>query len=61
MSKPPCILSVNDTMEKIMKQFESTDAIMLPVMDNDNRLIGYVNRMHLYGVYRQMVADLSAE
>jgi len=44
-----------------MKQFEKTNAMMLPVMNDDNRLIGYVNRIHLYGVYRQMVADLSAE
>lgn len=61
MSQPPCRLGVNDSMRKIMKQFEKTNAMMLPVMNDDNRLIGYVNRIHLYGVYRQMVADLSAE
>ncbi len=61
MSQPQCILSVNDPMEEVMKQFDSTDAGMLPVLDTDERLIGYVSRSHLYSTYRKMVADMSAE
>lgn len=61
MSQPQCILSVNDPMEEVMKQFDSTDAGMLPVLDTDGKLIGYVSRTHLYSTYRKMVADMSAE
>ena len=33
MSQPPCVLSVNDPMEEVMKRFDSTDAGMLPVLE----------------------------
>ncbi len=61
MSQPPCVLGVNDPMEEVMKQFDSTDAGMLPVLDTEGKLIGYVSRSHLYSTYRKMVADMSAE
>lgn len=61
MSQPQCVLCVNDPMEQVMKQFDSTDAGMLPVLDTDEKLIGYVSRSHLYSTYRKMVADMSAE
>lgn len=61
MSQPPCVLSVNDPMEEVMKHFDSTDAGMLPVLETDGTLRGYVSRSHLYSTYRKMVADMSAE
>lgn len=61
MSQPQCILCVNDTMEEVMKQFDKTDAGMLPVLETDGTLRGYVSRTHLYSTYRKMVADMSAE
>ena len=61
MSQPPCVLSVNDPMEEVMKRFDSTDAGMLPVLETDGTLRGYVSRSHLYSTYRKMVADMSAE
>lgn len=61
MSQPPFILSVNDTMEEVMKRFDSTDAGMLPVLETDGTMRGYVSRTHLYSTYRKMVADMSSE
>lgn len=61
MSQPPCVLSVNDPMKEVMKRFDSTDAGMLPVLETDGTLRGYVSRSHLYSTYRKMVADMSAE
>lgn len=61
MSQPECTLSVNDTMEDVMRHFDSTDAAMLPVLDADKHLIGYITRAHMYAMYRKTVADLSAE
>ena len=61
MSQPPCTLSVNDPMEEVMKRFDNSSATMLPVLDNDGHLRGYVTRNHLYTMYRKMVADMSAE
>lgn len=61
MSQPAAILGVSDPMEVVMKHFDTNDAVMLPVLENDGTLRGYVSRSHLYTTYRKMVADLSAE
>ena len=59
MSEPPAMLRVDDPMEEVMKAFDKTNAQQLPVVDNQNILIGYVSRSHVYSLYRKMVADLS--
>ena len=61
MSQPEATLSVNDTMEIVMKKFDQTDSAMLPVLDNENHLLGYISRTHMYTTYRKMVADLSED
>ena len=61
MSQPPAILGQNDPMEDVMRKFDETNAQSLPVLDNDNHLVGYISRTHMYATYRKMVADLSAE
>ena len=61
MSQPEATLSVNDTMEEVMKSFDKTDSSMLPVLDIDGHLLGYISRTHMYAMYRKMVADLSED
>jgi len=61
MSQPEATLSVSDTMEIVMKKFDQTDSAMLPVLDNENHLLGYISRTHMYTMYRKMVADLSED
>ena len=61
MSQPEAVLSVNDTMEEVMKRFDTTDSTMLPVLDGDSHLLGYISRTHMYAMYRKMVADLSED
>lgn len=61
MSQPEATLSVNDTMEIVMKKFDQTGSAMLPVLDNENHLLGYISRTHMYTMYRKMVADLSED
>ena len=61
MTPPAAVLGVNDPMEDVMEAFQNTGAIFLPVVDTDNTLVGYISRSRLFTVYRQMVADFSAE
>lgn len=61
MIPPSNTLNVNDPMEDVMSRFDATGATMLPVVDTDNRLVGYISRNRMYTQYRQMVADMSAE
>lgn len=61
MSQPQRTLIFNDSMESVMKNFDETNAEMLPVLNEDNHLLGYILRTHMYAMYRKMVADLSEE
>lgn len=61
MTPPPVTLGMNDPMEDVMQRFEETHVNMLPVVDMENHLIGYISRTRMYAQYRQMVADMSAE
>ena len=61
MTSPAGMLGVDDPMEDVMRTFDTTDAAVLPVLDTDHRLIGYISRTRMYAVYRKMVADMSDE
>ena len=61
MSPPAAMLGVNDPMEDVMKTFERTGAQYLPVVNIDSQLVGYISRARLCSMYRQFVADFSAE
>ncbi len=61
MTAPAATLGVNDPMEDVMKTFDSTGVQYLPVVDLDGHLVGYISRIRLYSMYRQFVADFSAE
>lgn len=61
MTQPPAVLHESDNANDVMKKFDKTGAQMLPVLDSSNCLKGYITRTHMYGTYRQIVADLSEE
>ena len=61
MSPVPTILFDNEPMDEVMTKFDKTNAEILPVVDINNRLKGYITKNRLYRTYRQMVADFSAE
>ena len=61
MTAPAATLGVNDPMEDVMQTFESTGAQYLPVVGLDGHLVAYISRIRLYSMYRQFVADFSAE
>lgn len=61
MTPVPDILFDNEPMEEVMKKFDRTNAEVLPVVDINNCLKGYITKTRLYRVYRQLVADFSAE
>lgn len=61
MTPPAAVLHELDNANDVMKKFDKTGAQMLPVLDENDCLKGYITRTHIYGTYRQMVADLSEE
>ena len=61
MIQPSAVLSDHEPMAEVMKKFDETDAAQLPVVDMSGVLVGYISRTKIYSMYRQIVADMSAE
>lgn len=61
MMQPSAVLSDYERMDEVMKKFDKTDAAQLPVVDVNGVLKGYISRVKIYEMYRQVVADISAE
>jgi CIC family chloride channel protein len=60
MISPPALLSVEDSMDAVMKTFEKTGAWNLPVVDN-GKYIGFVSKAAIFNVYRRMLVNFSDE
>ena len=60
MTPVPAKVGINDRMEEVMKKFEIKNTNYLPVVDVNNRLMGYISRSRVFSLYRKMVEDLSA-
>lgn len=61
MTQPSATLRTDDGMLAIMDKFQVDDAGTLPVVDADNRYVGYVSRSVLYSAYREIMKDFSEE
>ena len=61
MTPVPAKVGINARMEEVMKKFEIKNTNYLPVVDINNRLMGYISRSRVFSLYRKMVEDLSAE
>ena len=61
IKEPPAILSINDTLKTVTKKFEETDAWNLPIVDTDNKYVGFISRAGLFNSYRQTLKEFSQE
>lgn len=61
MMQPSALVNESEPMDEVMKKFDRTDAVQLPVVDVNGVLVGYLSRTKVYTVYRQIVSDISAE
>lgn len=61
MAEAPCRLSVNDSMEVVIRKFDDTGAWNLPVDDADGKYLGFVSKSKVFASYRQMLVDFTEE
>ncbi len=61
MTQPKARLTMNDSMEVVVKVFEKTRAWTLPVVDDDGRFVGFIRKSRVAVMYRKMMADNSNE
>lgn len=57
MTSPPAIIKVGMTMESIMKSFDDTKAWNLPVVDENDRYLGFISKSNILDVYREVLAE----
>ena len=61
MTPPKARITNTDSMEEVMDKFDKTGLWNLPVVDEENKYIGFVSKSKMLNTYRQVLVDLSAE
>ncbi|MCD7973556.1 MAG: chloride channel protein [Candidatus Azobacteroides sp.] len=61
MISPPARIYVNMPMEKVMNIFDDTNAWNLPVLDEEERYIGFVSKSKIFNSYRKVLVHFSEE
>ncbi len=58
MVSPPATVSIDESMDAVMKKFEQTHAWNLPVLDGD-KYVGYVSKSKIFSAYRDVLVEFS--
>ncbi len=61
MISPPAKISIDLPMEKVMDMFEKTNAWNLPVIDNEDKYVGFVSKSKIFNSYRNVLVHFSDE
>ena len=61
MISPPAKVNIDLPMEKVMELFEQTNAWNLPVIDNDDKYVGFVSKSKIFNSYRNVLVHFSDE
>ena len=61
MTVPPVNIYINDRMDVIAEKFNKSNAWNLPVVDENNKYIGFVSKSKLFTVYRKQLLEMSEE
>ncbi|HPG55568.1 MAG: chloride channel protein [Paludibacteraceae bacterium] len=60
MVSPPATVSIDESMDAVMKKFEQTHAWNLPVLDGD-KYVGYVSKSKIFSAYRDVLVEFSSD
>ena len=61
MKAPPALLGINDTLKVVTKKFDDTGAWNLPIVDNEQKYVGFISRSGLFNSYRNTLIKFSQE
>ena len=61
MVSPPAKICVSDSMDKVMKTFDDTNAWNLPVVDEEGHYMGFVSKSKIFNSYRKVLVHFSDE
>ena len=55
MTSAPARLYDTDSMEQVMRTFDDTKAWNLPVVDAENKYLGFVSKSKIFNSYREVL------
>lgn len=61
MTSPPAIIQMGMTMEEVMKIFDDTKAWNLPVVDQEEKYLGFISKSSILNVYREVLVETFSE
>ena len=59
MIPPPDKILPNQHMQSVLNSFEESGTWMLPVVDKNNRYMGFISKSRILAAYRQQLVDIS--
>lgn len=59
MTSSPARLLSTDNMEVVMRKFDDTQAWNLPVVDEDDKYLGFVSKSKIFNSYREVLVHLT--
>ncbi|MBI4649068.1 MAG: chloride channel protein [Bacteroidia bacterium] len=59
MMTPQHIVSLDDSMETVMKKFEESGYWNMPVVNSEGKYIGFVSKSKIFSAYRKILIDFS--
>jgi len=61
MTSAPARLYNTDNMEQVMRTFDDTKAWNLPIVDEDNKYLGFVSKSKIFNTYREVLVHFSED
>lgn len=61
MKSAPAFVYSDDKMETVMEKMEATGAWNLPVVDDENKYVGFVSKSKIFSSYREQLQQVSSE
>lgn len=61
MKQPVAFVSKDEKMSSVLDKFEKTDAWRLPVLDGDNKYLGFISKSRILSAYREELKSISNE
>jgi CIC family chloride channel protein len=58
MRKPPAVIELGESMDDVMKKFDSTDSWNLPVTDQ-GKYVGFISKSSIFNNYRSQLIEKS--
>ena len=57
MKRPPAVLRSNQDMHSVMEKFDVTQSWYLPVLNAENKFVGFISKTKLFNKYREILAS----